>query len=93
MFGRAAAGLAVGSSPPPGAGKGRGMKWLLKITMEKPEIAGVVLLGILIAVFQARSGGAFLSAGNLQGILGLLPEMGLVAIGVTILMICGEFDL
>ena len=25
--------------------------------------------------------------------LGLLPEMGLVAIGVTILMICGEFDL
>ena len=25
--------------------------------------------------------------------LGILPEMGLVAIGVTILMICGEFDL
>ena len=25
--------------------------------------------------------------------LGLLPEMGLVAIGVTLLMICGEFDL
>ena len=30
---------------------------------------------------------------NLRGMLGLLPEMGLVAIGVTILMICGEFDL
>ena len=69
------------------------MKRLLKITMEKPEIAGVGLLGILVVVFQTRSGGAFLSTGNLQGILGLLPEMGLVAIGVTILMICGEFDL
>ena len=28
-----------------------------------------------------------------RGVLGILPEMGLVAIGVTILMICGEFDL
>ena len=25
--------------------------------------------------------------------LGMLPEMALVAIGVTLLMICGEFDL
>ena len=29
----------------------------------------------------------------MRGVLGLLPEMGLVAIGVTILMIAGEFDL
>ena len=35
----------------------------------------------------------FLNAQNVQGILGLLPEMALVAIGVTLLMICGEFDL
>src|SRR5262245_30748312 len=69
------------------------MKRLLKIYMEKPELAGVVLLVVLIAVFQLRSNGIFLSAENLRGILGLLPEMGLVAIGVTILMICGEFDL
>ena len=44
-------------------------------------------------VFQTRSDGVFLSGDNLRGVLGLLPEMGLVAIGVTILMICGEFDL
>ena len=44
-------------------------------------------------MFEARSAGAFLSADNLRGILGLLPEVGLVSIGVTILMICGEFDL
>jgi simple sugar transport system permease protein len=69
------------------------MRRLLKIYMEKPELAGVVLLVVLAAVFQARSNGVFLSAENLRGVLGLLPEMGLVAIGVTILMICGEFDL
>lgn len=35
----------------------------------------------------------FLSVNNLRGILGLLPETALVAVGVTLLMICGEFDL
>lgn len=69
------------------------MKRLLKIYFEKPELAGVLLLVILVVVFQVRSNGVFLNQDNLRGILGLLPEMGLVAIGVTILMICGEFDL
>lgn len=69
------------------------MKKLLKIYLQKPELAGVVLLVVLIAIFQARSGAAFLSADNVRGILGVLPEAGLVAIGVTVLMICGEFDL
>lgn len=69
------------------------MKNLFRIYLEKPELAGVALLVALAVVFDARSGGAFLSADNLRGILGLLPEVGLVSIGVTILMICGEFDL
>lgn len=69
------------------------MKRLLKIYLEKPELAGVVFLVLLTIVFQMRSNGVFLSPQNLQGILGLLPEVGLVAIGVTLLMICGEFDL
>jgi len=66
---------------------------LFRIYLEKPELAGVALLILLAALFEARSEGAFLSADNLRGILGLLPEVGLVSIGVTILMICGEFDL
>ncbi len=69
------------------------MKRLLKIYMEKPELAALLLLVILGAVFQSQSAGIFLSAENLRGILGLIPETGLVAIGVTLLMICGEFDL
>jgi simple sugar transport system permease protein len=69
------------------------MRRLLKIYMEKPELAAVVLLVVLAVIFESRSNGVFLSGDNLRGILGILPEMGLVAIGVTILMICGEFDL
>ena len=69
------------------------MKKLLKIYLQKPELAGVVLLVVLVALFQMRSDAVFLSADNVRGILGVLPEAGLVAIGVTVLMICGEFDL
>ena len=69
------------------------MKKLLKIYLQKPELAGIVLLGVLIALFQVRSQMVFLSAENVRGVLGVLPEVGLVAIGVTLLMICGEFDL
>jgi simple sugar transport system permease protein len=69
------------------------MKRLLKIYLEKPELAGAVLLVLLIILFEIASSGTFLSYENVRGILGLLPEVGLVAIGVTILMIAGEFDL
>jgi simple sugar transport system permease protein len=69
------------------------VKRLLRIYLEKPELAGIALLVLLTVVFEIRSDGVFLSAENLRGMLGLLPEVGLVAIGVTVLMICGEFDL
>jgi simple sugar transport system permease protein len=69
------------------------LKRLFKTYLEKPELAGLILLVVLVVVFQIRSDGAFLNQDNLRGILGILPETGLVAIGVTILMISGEFDL
>ena len=69
------------------------MKKLLKMYLQKPELAGIVLLALLVALFQFRSQMVFLSAENVRGVLGVLPEVGLVAIGVTLLMICGEFDL
>ena len=61
--------------------------------MEKPELAGAHPARAPGIVFQIRSNGVFLGHDNLRGMFGILPEMGLVAIGVTILMICGEFDL
>jgi simple sugar transport system permease protein len=69
------------------------MKRLLKIYMEKPELAAGMLLVLLAIVFQIRSDGFFFSPDNLRGVLGLIPETGLVSIGVTLLMISGEFDL
>jgi simple sugar transport system permease protein len=78
---------------PPVAGVQGTVKRLLRIYLEKPELAGIALLVLLTVVFEIRSDGVFLSAENLRGMLGLLPEVGLVAIGVTVLMICGEFDL
>ncbi|MBN9243026.1 MAG: ABC transporter permease [Mesorhizobium sp.] len=69
------------------------MKRFLKIYLDKPELAGLALLIVLIAVFEIKSNGVLLSFENIRGVMGLLPEMALVAIGVTILMICGEFDL
>ena len=69
------------------------MKRLFKIYLDKPELAGVVLLALLVILFEFTSKGFFLSYENTRGVLGLTPEMGLVAIGVTILMIAGEFDL
>jgi simple sugar transport system permease protein len=69
------------------------MKRLFKIYLDKPELAGVVLLALLVVVFEMSSGGVFLSYENMRGVLGLLPEMALVAMGVTILMIAGEFDI
>jgi simple sugar transport system permease protein len=66
---------------------------LFRVYLEKPELAGIALLVLLTVIFEIRSDGVFLSAENLRGMLGLLPEVGLVSIGVTVLMICGEFDL
>ena len=65
----------------------------LKFYLEKPELAALLLLAILVLIFQVRSDGIFLSAGNLRGFLGFFPETALVAIGVGLLMVSGEFDL
>lgn len=69
------------------------MRRILKLYLEKPELAGLVLLLVLVLGFQWRSEGVFLSAENVRGVLGILPEVALVTIGVTLLMIAGEFDL
>lgn len=69
------------------------MRRLVKLALQKPELAGFLLLLTLVILFQVRSEGVFLSTNNMRGILGLLPETALVAVGVTLLMICGEFDL
>ncbi|ONC46474.1 ABC transporter permease [Burkholderia pseudomallei] len=69
------------------------MERLLKIYLSKPEFAGGLMLILLAMLLQGTSGGVFLSGGNVGTVMGIVPEVGLVAVGVAILMIAGEFDL
>ena len=69
------------------------MRRLFKLALQKPEMAAASLLILMVIVFYVKSKGVFLNYDNIRGVLGFLPEMGLVAIGVTLLMIAGEFDL
>ncbi len=59
----------------------------------KPEALGAIILLAVVIAFQALSGGILLSTYNVSNVLTVLPEIGLVVIGVSILMIAGEFDL
>jgi simple sugar transport system permease protein len=56
------------------------------------ELSSLVMLAVVVAIFFAIAGD-FLSRENITVILETAPELGIVAAGVTVLMICGEFDL
>ena len=56
------------------------------------ETAGIIMLLLIVAIFYILSP-IFISLDNLRVILHILPELGIVSIGVTMLMIAGEFDL
>jgi simple sugar transport system permease protein len=60
--------------------------------LSRPEFGPFVLLVGEIVVFTARSP-AFLSAGNISNLLAFTPELGMITLGMTLLMISGEFDL
>jgi simple sugar transport system permease protein len=84
---------AVSAPRPAAAARGGVLRRAAKLALQKPELAAILLLVLLVILFQLRSNGAFLSYNNVRGVLGFLPETALVAVGVTLLMICGEFDL
>jgi simple sugar transport system permease protein len=58
----------------------------------KPEAAPFALLISALIVFTLLSG-AFLSVGNVGNILAFTPELGMIALAMTLLMTAGEFDL
>jgi simple sugar transport system permease protein len=68
------------------------MRRLAKSLLSRPEVGVLLILLLAIVAFQTISP-VFLSAGNLRVILGIAPEVGIVAIGVAVLMIAGEFDI
>ncbi|HEX3347520.1 MAG TPA: ABC transporter permease [Acetobacteraceae bacterium] len=65
---------------------------LLKRLLLQPEISGAVML-VLIATGFAFTANNFVSLRSVSNILNILPELGLVTLGATMLIIAGEFDL
>ena len=68
------------------------MKNTIKSLLSRPEISALVITIFLIIVFSFISE-RFFNSRNFMVILAAYPEYALVALGVTILMISGEFDL
>ena len=52
----------------------------------------MLVLGEII-VFTALSSGQYLSVFNIGNLLAFVPELGMIALAMTLLMIAGEFDL
>ena len=65
---------------------------LLQRLVARPEFGPAVLLLLEIIVFTAINP-AFLSALNIGNTLAFTPELGIMALGMTMLMTSGEFDL
>jgi simple sugar transport system permease protein len=64
----------------------------LAALVTRPE-AGAILAALIAFVFFSLFAGKFLSSGIIGNIFLLSAELGIVAIGATLLMIAGEFDL
>ena len=58
-----------------------------------PEVYSFIILIGLLTIFTIFSNYRFLSYENLRALGRLLPDLGVVALGVAMLMIAGEFDL
>lgn len=65
---------------------------LLQRFIARPEFGPFVLLAVEIIVFTAFNP-AFLSPLNIGNFLAFAPELGMIALGMTMLMTSGEFDL
>lgn len=65
---------------------------LLQRLISRPEFGPFVLFVVELVAFAVFSP-AFLSAGNISNFLDFTPELGMIALGMTMLMTCGEFDL
>jgi simple sugar transport system permease protein len=57
-----------------------------------PEIASLIILCVVLAAFGIANE-TFLSPLNVSNMLAFLPELGIIALGMTLLMTAGEFDL
>ncbi|MGO4835167.1 ABC transporter permease, partial [Rhizobiaceae sp. 2RAB30] len=64
----------------------------LRSTIRTPEFSSLVILCV-ITLFFIVGNGNFLSALNISNLLAFLPELGIIALAMTLLLTAGEFDL
>jgi simple sugar transport system permease protein len=64
----------------------------LKRAVSQPEAGPFGLLVMALIVFSLLSA-TYLTAGNFSNLLMFTPELGMIALGMTLLMTAGEFDL
>lgn len=74
------------------SGAPSGSPSLIQRLISRPEFGPFVLLVVEIVVFSLLSS-TFLSTGNVSNLLAFTPELGMIALGMTLLMTAGEFDL
>ena len=67
-------------------------KQSIKSIISRPEFAALAIFIIIAVVFYCFNE-RFLSARNLRVLFTISPEIALIAMGATILMVSGEFDL
>ncbi|WP_164769100.1 ABC transporter permease, partial [Mesorhizobium sp. M7A.F.Ca.US.005.03.2.1] len=60
--------------------------------IRSPQFSSLVILIVLLAVF-AIADANFLSPLNISNMMAFLPELGIIALGMTLLLTAGEFDL
>ncbi len=65
----------------------------LLLVLGKTEVGPTVGLVVIAVLFEILSSGKFFSAGEVAGLTSVASAVGTIALGVTILMISGEFDL
>ena len=65
---------------------------ILQKLIAAPELGPAVLLVILLLIFNNASQ-AFLSPMNVSNMLQFVPELGIMALGMTLLLTAGELDL
>src|SRR5438045_249685 len=58
----------------------------------RPEALPIALLACTVFIFWWLNS-AFLSALNLSSIMAFMPELGIIALGMTMLLTAGQFDL
>src|SRR5215211_2560136 len=60
--------------------------------LRSPEFTSFVVLCIVVALFVIGNE-KFLSPLNISNMMAFLPELGIIALGMTLLLTAGEFDL